>query len=117
MCHHFKEESIGVKNIRYLVQFSLAVPVSNAVVKNKFSLINDLRSDDRNTLLLETVKAQIIKTHYSGLTCVQFYKLILNEQHFLEEVHPSEKYSTKDKPGPSRSWQVKVTDCNNSTYV
>jgi hypothetical protein len=104
--HHFKEESIGVKNISYLVQFSLAVPVSNTAAKNTFSLINDLRSDDRNTLTLETVKAEIIKTHYSGLTCVQFYKLILNEQHFLEEVHPSKKYSTKDKPGHSRSWEV-----------
>jgi hypothetical protein len=67
--HHFKEESVSVKNISYLVQFSLAVLVSNAAAKNTFSLI-DLWSHERNTLMLETVKAEIITTHYSGLTCV-----------------------------------------------
>jgi len=51
------------QNISYLVQFSLAVPVSSAAIKNPFSLINDLWSDERNTLTLETVKAEIIKTH------------------------------------------------------
>ena len=38
--------------------------------------------------MLETVTAVIIKTHFSCLSCVQFYKLILNENTCLKNYIP-----------------------------
>jgi hypothetical protein len=69
--HYFKEESISLKNISYLIQFSFAVLCLNVH-------LNILLSDEKNRLKVETLKVVIIKkSNFSCCSYIQFYKLIL----------------------------------------
>lgn len=62
--HYFREKSIILKNIRYLVQFSFALLGLNAAS-------NTLWPDENYRLKLQTVKAVIvIKTHVAHCSCV-----------------------------------------------
>lgn len=75
---HFANINVSLKNIITLVEFTLALPGTNAAVERIFSFMRELWTDKRNRLEVETVKAIIIvKTHY-GQTCVQFYNLLIS---------------------------------------
>lgn len=66
---HFDMRQIPTKNIRQLVEFSLALPGTNAAVERMFSLVNSLWTEEKNRLEIKTVKAIItVKTHFSE-TC------------------------------------------------
>jgi hypothetical protein len=69
--HYVKEESISLKNISYLIQFSFAVLGLNAH-------LNIRLLDEKNRLKVETLKVVIIKkSNFSCCSYVQPYKLIL----------------------------------------
>jgi hypothetical protein len=50
MLAHFTKESINTVNIKYLINFCLALLGPNAPIEHVFSIINVLRSDEKNRL-------------------------------------------------------------------
>jgi hypothetical protein len=72
----------------------LALPGLNAPIERVFSIINALWADEIKRLKTETVKAlTIVKTHFKGFSCSEFFSQISKEEVFLEQVHKSDKYS------------------------
>ena len=79
-------------NFLSLVEFALALPVSNAYVERIFSLMKNLWTDERNRLSTEMVKAELcFKLNYS-LSCKEFYNFIKQEKRLLKIAKLSDKY-------------------------
>jgi hypothetical protein len=56
-----------------------------------------MRTDDRNSFTIDTVKAIIyIKTHFKILPCNNLHDQILKSPELLQERYSSHKYKTKD---------------------
>lgn len=92
---HFHNERVCLKHLRSLVEFSLAIPGSNASIERVFSVIKAFWTDEKNSLKLETVKAlTLIKTTFVSLPCMGFYNLIIKENKLLEQIHTTKKYSS-----------------------
>ncbi|KAI6656015.1 hypothetical protein LOD99_1749 [Oopsacas minuta] len=82
-------------NLLSLVEFALALPVSNAYVERIFSLMKNLWTDERNRLSTEMVKAELcVKLNYS-LSCKDFYNFIRQEKRLLKIAKSSDKYFSK----------------------
>jgi hypothetical protein len=66
--HYFKAESISVKNITYLVQFSFETSRSSNAMESTFSLLNAVWSGDKKRLKLEIVNSvMLIKVTFQFL--------------------------------------------------
>jgi hypothetical protein len=61
---HFKQEGIQLKSIGIVVEFSLSLPGTNAVVERVFSLVNALWMAERNLLEVSTVKSIVLVKHH-----------------------------------------------------
>ena len=86
---------VNYPNILSLVEFALALPVSNAYVERIFSLMKNLWTDERNRLSTEMVKAELsVKLNYS-LSCKDFYHFIKQEKKLLKIAKSSDKYLPK----------------------
>jgi hypothetical protein len=89
------------------LEFSSAIPGTNASFERVFPIINALWTDEKNSFLVETIKAVIVtKTHFQDLSCNDFYTLILKKPKSLQEIRSSRKYRTsaqKEEPTTSTS--------------
>jgi hypothetical protein len=78
----------------------------SAFIETVFSIKNALWTDEKNSFLVETIKAMIVtKTHFRDLSH-DFYTLILNKPKLLREIRSSRKYGTsalKEEPTTSTS--------------
>lgn len=76
-----------------IAQYLFAIPAHNANVERIFSIIHAQWTDERNRLLLESVKSiTVLKYNFKGVPCDKFFDLIRNDHVFLEKVKSSEKY-------------------------
>jgi hypothetical protein len=92
MLAHSTKENIYAVNIKCLISFCLALPGYNAPIERGFSIRNVLRSDEKNRLKIETVKAlTIVKTHFKDVSCSEFFPQISKGKVFLEQIHKSDK--------------------------
>lgn len=76
-----------------IAQYFFAIPAHNANVERIFSLIGVQWSDERNRLLIESVRSiLLIKYNFNDLDCFDFFKIILEKPEVLKKVKSNEKY-------------------------
>lgn len=76
-----------------IAQYLFAIPAHNANVERIFSMIKAQWTDERNRLLIESVKSIILlKYNFKGVSCENFFNMIRNDQKFLEKIKSSDKY-------------------------
>jgi len=93
-----KAQNIDTTNISKIVEYSLAMPGTNAAVEQIFSTINVLWTDEKNRFLVETIKSiLIVKTHFKNLSCNEFYNILLEETKVLDEISAAQKYTKTSK--------------------
>ena len=79
-------------NILKLVEFALAIPVSNAYVERIFSLMKNLWTDERNRLSTDMIKAELcVKLNYSH-SCKEFYTCIIDQKTLIKAARSNSKY-------------------------
>ena len=86
--------------ISKIVNFFFAIPGHNANCERIFSLIKSQWTDERNRLLVATVRdLVIIKFNFKSFTCSQFYKYLLKPENsrLLRKIGDSSKYLTTEK--------------------
>jgi hypothetical protein len=90
-----------------ILEFSLAIPGTSVSIERVLSITNALWTDEKNSFLVETIKAVIVtKTHFQDISCNDFCTLILNKPKLLQEIRSSRKYgisTQKEKPTTSTS--------------
>jgi hypothetical protein len=81
-----QSEGISLRNIHIILEFSLAIPGTSTSVQRVFSITNALWTDEKNSFLVETIKAVIVtKTHFQDLSCNDFYSLILRNPKYCKK--------------------------------
>jgi hypothetical protein len=82
-------------------------PGTSASIERLFSITNAPWTDEKNSFLVETIKAVIETTiNFQDLSCNDFYTLILKKPKLLQEIRSSRKYGTsaqKEEPSASTS--------------
>jgi hypothetical protein len=69
-----QSEGISSRNIRIILGFSIAIAGTSASIERVFPVTNALWTDERDSVLVETIKAVIVtKTHFHDLSCNDFY--------------------------------------------
>ncbi|XP_060847841.1 uncharacterized protein LOC132927347 [Rhopalosiphum padi] len=95
-CDVFKileKNQISFNNFSAIIEYSLAIPGTNASVERIFSLTNVLWTDEKNRFNVETIKSIIIaKQHFKNITCSQFYEFLLKHPKLFNSISSSEKY-------------------------
>ena len=76
-------------NLFKIMQYVLAIPVSNAHVERVFSVMNALWSDARNRMSTELVKAEICVQMNLKITCEDFYSAVLKNKTLLNAARSS----------------------------
>jgi hypothetical protein len=60
-----QSEGISLRNIHIILEFSLPITSTSASIERAFSITNALWTDEKNSFLVETIKAVIVtKTHF-----------------------------------------------------
>jgi hypothetical protein len=68
-----QSEGISLRNIHIILEFSLVPPSTSASIERVFSITYALWTDEKNSFLVETIKAVImIKTHFQDISCNDF---------------------------------------------
>lgn len=82
-----------------IIQCILAIPVNNSYVEGIFSIMNNVWSDERNRLKVESVKAEICTKMNYDMKCKEFYEYIRKPEQIelLKSVLSNKKYTFKVK--------------------
>ena len=76
-----------------MCQYMLAIPAHNANIERIFSMLRTQWTDERNRMLIETIKfTLIVKYNLKNKDCIEFYKDVCKNDVLLKEVHKSAKY-------------------------
>ena len=94
---HFRIQQIECDAILPIVQSALAVPGTNAPIERIFSLMNDMWSDCKTQLVVETLKSMLITRVNVDKPCPDFYELIRQNKKLLNSIHSVQKYTSGDK--------------------
>lgn len=92
MCTSIEQYS----ELEIIAQYFFAIPAHNANVERIFSLISAQWTDERNRLLVDSIKnLAIVKYNFKNISCVDFFQMILKDDDFLNNVKTKEKYIYK----------------------
>lgn len=76
-----------------IAEYFFAIPAHNANVERIFSLIGVQWTDERNRLLVESVRnIALMKYNFKDLDCFDFFKMISEKHEILRKVKSNEKY-------------------------
>lgn len=76
-----------------MAQYLFAIPAHNANIERIFSLIKSQWTDERNRLLIESVKSiALLKYNFKCVSCENFFYMIRNDRNFLERIRSGDKY-------------------------
>lgn len=68
----FNEKMIQFENISKIVEFCLCLPGSNAPIERVFSILNNVWTNEKNNMKIETIRSILIcKCNYE-LNCIEF---------------------------------------------
>jgi hypothetical protein len=70
----------------------LAIPVSNAFVERVFSIMKNLWSDERNSLSVGLVKAEICTKVNFNMKCHEFSEFVAKNKSLLNAAKSNSKY-------------------------
>lgn len=88
----FKEQHIPFRNILKAVEFSLCLPGTNAPTERTFSVMNNIWTNEKSQLGVETLKAMLMVRCNIANTCEEFLLKIEKNYDLLKRVHSAEKY-------------------------
>lgn len=94
---HFKNCSVNMISLHKLVEYAFVLPGTSAEAERIFSIINNIWTDDRNNLGLETLNSLISIQYNSQLKCSDFFENIKSDSKLLKDVRGSEKYVNLNK--------------------
>lgn len=80
-------------NMEKIINFNFSIPHSNAMTERIFSLMFNAWRKERNRLSLQNLEAEIMVRNNFDLNCVEFYKLIINNDEILNQISGKEKYT------------------------
>jgi len=80
-------------NLSIIVNVVLCIPVSNAFVERIFSIMNNLWSDERNSLSVNSVKAEICTKVNFSMSCNEFTEYVIKNKSIVEAAKSSKKYN------------------------
>lgn len=91
--------SHNLKELSKVVGATLTMSVSNAFVESIFSVMGNIRKDERNRMSVELVKAEICTKFNYKMTCQEFHQFVShpNQTPLLKSVSASSKYTFKFK--------------------
>ena len=82
-----------VPNLEMIVSSDFAIPIGNDFVELVFSVMNNLWTDERNRLNINTVRTEICtKINYS-ITCNEFKIFVSDQKGMLNAVKTNKKYT------------------------
>ncbi|KAF2905628.1 hypothetical protein ILUMI_00548 [Ignelater luminosus] len=79
-------------DLRWLLEFALCLPATNAPTERVFSIINNVWTPEKSQLTVETLKAMIVVRCNLGGSCEEFLLKIQDNSGLLKKVHSAEKY-------------------------
>jgi hypothetical protein len=83
---------ILINNFWKIVEYSLAMPGTNAAIKRVFSITNVLWTDEKNRFLVPTIKSIIIlKNNFKKYSCNDFYDFLLKQPKLLNAISSLQK--------------------------
>jgi hypothetical protein len=83
-------------NLRKIIEAVFASPISNASVERIFSKMKKLWRDDRSSMNIGMVKAEIcILENFEGMECEQFNDYIKEKREVIKAASSSKKYKHK----------------------
>jgi len=95
-CEIFKileKNNIPIKYFTVILEYSMAIPGTNASVERVFSITNVLWTDEKNRFLVDTITSIIIvKQHFKNVSCTEFHTFLLEHPELLKLITSSEKY-------------------------
>ncbi|VVC27326.1 Ribonuclease H-like domain [Cinara cedri] len=87
-------KSILINNFWNIVEYSLAMPGTNAAIERVFSITNLLWTGEKNRFLVPTIKSIILlKNRFKKYSCNDFYDFLLTQPKLLNAISPWQKYS------------------------
>ncbi|XP_036320408.1 uncharacterized protein LOC118734840 [Rhagoletis pomonella] len=89
---HFMKNSIPFQNILKIVEFNLCLPGSNAPTERVFSILNNISTDEKSQMKIETVKSILITRCNYELSCLEFREYLQNKENIIKQIYAAEKY-------------------------
>jgi len=78
-------------------EYILSLPGSTASVERTFSGMNDIWTNEKSQLKVETLKAILIVKTNLKMTCLQFYHFLKNQKDMLKQISSSTKYVSENE--------------------
>lgn len=93
------DEDDNLSKLLKIVRCILSIPVNNSYVEGIFSIMNNVWSDERNRLKVESVKTEICTKLNYKINCGEFYKYITKPEQveLLKCAISNKKYNFKVK--------------------
>lgn len=92
---HFAKNDVPYNHLLTIVSYILSLAGTSATVERVFSMINDVWTDAKTQLKIETLK-DILYTRYNiKMNCLQFFEFIKTQPKMLEEIGKDDKYAFK----------------------
>lgn len=89
------KNKLNYYNTFLLVEFALCLPGTNAELERVFSIINNIWTAEKSQLKVDTLKSMIITRVNNKLTCLEFYKALLENEMALKSISSQSKYKFK----------------------
>lgn len=89
------KNKLNYYNTLLLVEFALCLPGTNAELERVFSIINNIWTAEKSQLKVDTLKSMIITRVNNKLTCLEFYKALLENEMALKSISSQSKYKFK----------------------
>lgn len=86
-------KTVECPNLKQIFQVFASIPVSNAFVERVFSVMEKIWDDDRNRLLVERVRAELVVFFNLKYSCKDFFTVLSKNQSLLRAIREEKKYS------------------------
>ena len=92
-CKINEKSSSHLPNLLKVVECVLAIPIGNDFVERVFSIMQNLCTDERSSLSVETIKAEICTKVNFSMSCLEFSDYVLKNNELLKAAKSNKKYS------------------------
>uniref|UniRef100_A0A034WRC0 HAT C-terminal dimerisation domain-containing protein n=1 Tax=Bactrocera dorsalis TaxID=27457 RepID=A0A034WRC0_BACDO len=79
-----------------IISYILSLPGTSATVERVFSLINQIWSDEKSQIKIETLRDLLYVRYNIKMTCKEFFEFLKMQPKMLKEIASNEKYAFKN---------------------
>jgi len=103
-----EKNNISIKYFTIILEYSMAIPGTNASMERVFSITNVLWTDENNRFIVDTIRSIIIvKQHFKNVSCTEFYTFLLEHPQLLKLIISSKKYKKSNSEDTSEQLSSK----------